>query len=57
MSETTHLTCAHCGGDNIISNLPPQKSMLTLYKNSLIFNCEICGIQYPLPVIILESNE
>ena len=57
MSETTHLICAHCGGDVSLSNATnvPVTGVLTSYDSQVAFNCPKCGIKYPLPVLRLDK--
>ena len=50
MSETTHLICAHCGGDSPVSNKPGGNwnNVIRMAGEYVEFTCSLCDCQYPL---------
>jgi hypothetical protein len=54
MAETTHIICAHCRADNSVSNWRDSDGTLETVRIAdglvLLFNCQICKTEYPLPV-------
>lgn len=57
VTQTTHITCAKCGGDNTVSNGVPSDGTVKLVNcvagifneyNSLMFTCQHCKEEYPL---------
>ena len=61
MAETTHILCAHCNGDNTVSNYQ-ESDVLTVIKIAggavIEFKCKHCGKEYPLlPFINEQENE
>lgn len=62
MSETTHLICARCGGDNAVSNggqSPLQDTVLTWRCPGLLsisLHCKHCEAIYPIIPANLETT-
>lgn len=59
MSETTHLICAHCGGDNAMSNaVSLVGDMLMIIPGfGIIFRCQHCHCEYSLPSNMAPPKE
>ncbi len=62
MSERTHLICAHCGGDNAMSNavsLVGDTLILieTFSGVGVIFRCQYCHCEYSLPIKDIRKSE
>ena len=59
MSETTHLICAHCGGDNAMSNaVSLVGDMLMIIPGfGIIFRCQHCHCEYSLPSTDIRISE
>ena len=65
MSEITHITCARCGGDNVVRNdiinngilqfvpMPQEESKTPLI--ALMLNCQHCEAEYPIVKFITQN--